>query len=94
MSRLRVGQPGRLPVLRALWIRPGRRWWRHPCAAPTWPAAPPPGPDTIGVEHVIEHALRHLAWLLADDPAIREALPPAWTIALASYHPEPFRALA
>jgi hypothetical protein len=51
--------------------------------------APPP---TIGVEQVLEHALRHLAWLLADDPVIRETLPD-WKPYLAGYVPEPFRAL-
>lgn len=51
--------------------------------------APPP---TIGIDQVVEHALRHLAWLLQDDPAIRKALPD-WRDRLAHYAPEPFRAL-
>jgi hypothetical protein len=50
--------------------------------------APPP---TIAVEQVQEHALRHLAWLVRDDPAIAVALS-AWLGALAGYVPEPFRA--
>ena len=51
--------------------------------------APPP---TIGVEQVLEHALRHLAWLLKDDPVISETLP-EWRELLEDYTPEPFRAL-
>jgi len=41
---------------------------------------------------VLEHALRHLAWLVRDDPAIAGALP-EWPELLAGYVPEPFRAL-
>lgn len=51
--------------------------------------APPP---VIGVAAVLEHALRHLSWLLRDDQAIALALR-GWTDALAGYQPEPFRAL-
>ena len=51
--------------------------------------APPP---EIGVLQVIEHALRHLSWLVQDDPAIGEALPD-WRPILERYQPEPFRAL-
>jgi hypothetical protein len=51
--------------------------------------APPPA---IGTEQVVEHALRHLSWLLQDDPAIRAALPD-WLERLKEYEPEPFRAL-
>jgi hypothetical protein len=49
-------------------------------------------PSEIGVEQVVEHALRHLSWLLRDDPAIAEALPD-WAEILDRYQPEPFRAL-
>jgi hypothetical protein len=51
--------------------------------------APPP---EIGVLQVIEHALRHLSWLVKDDPAIGEALPD-WRELLDGYQPEPFRSL-
>jgi hypothetical protein len=51
--------------------------------------APPPA---IGVAAVLEHALRHLSWLLRDDPAIAAALA-GWAGALGDYQPEPFRAL-
>lgn len=49
-------------------------------------------PASIDVTQVIEHALRHLSWLVRDDPAIAAALH-HWAGALANYQPEPFRAL-
>ena len=49
--------------------------------------APPP---VIGVEQVVEHALRHLSWLVKDDPVIREELAD-WASVLEGYEPEPFR---
>jgi hypothetical protein len=49
-------------------------------------------PTSIGVEAVIEHALRHLAWLVHDDPAVKQALA-GWDEVLAGYEPEPFRSL-
>ena len=51
--------------------------------------APPSG---INIGQVLEHALRHLAWLRQDDPVIAELLGD-WSNALADYVPEPFRAL-
>ena len=50
--------------------------------------APPP---SIGVVQVLEHALRHLAWLMKDDPVVARALPD-WQGFLDDYTPEPFRA--
>jgi hypothetical protein len=50
--------------------------------------APPP---EIGVAQVLEHAFRHLAWLVKDDDAVRAALPD-WVVFLDAYEPEPFRA--
>lgn len=49
-------------------------------------------PSAIGIEQVLEHALRHLSWLLKDDPAIGAALQD-WRERLRAYEPEPFRAL-
>jgi hypothetical protein len=49
-------------------------------------------PQSIGVNAVIEHALRHLAWLVRDDPAVMQELA-SWKEALAGFEPEPFRAL-
>ena len=48
----------------------------------------------IGSNQVVEHALRHMAWLAQDDPAVRTALSPGWVAALAGYVPEPFRHLS
>jgi hypothetical protein len=49
------------------------------------------GPPTdIDLSQVLEHAFRHLAWLVRDDDAVREALP-GWTVFLDAYEPEPFR---
>ena len=45
----------------------------------------------IGIHQVIEHAFRHLAWLIKDDAAVGDAIPD-WAAFLASYEPEPFRA--
>ncbi len=50
-------------------------------------------PKSIGVEAVLEHALRHLSWLAKDDPAVMKALA-GWREVLAAFEPEPFRALA
>lgn len=47
-------------------------------------------PRRIVVEDVVEHALRHLAWLSADDLSIRAALDARWRESLRSYQPEPF----
>ncbi|MFI5259854.1 MAG: hypothetical protein ACHQ01_09650 [Candidatus Limnocylindrales bacterium] len=51
-------------------------------------------PPNIGFEQVLDHGLRHLAWLAQDDPVVRTTLSDAWRIALADYVPEPFRNLA
>jgi hypothetical protein len=48
-------------------------------------------PVDVQPHHVVEHGLRHLAWLVRDDPGIADALP-EWVAALAAYDPEPFRA--
>jgi hypothetical protein len=50
-------------------------------------------PKSIGVDAVLEHALRHLSWLVRDDPAVMKALV-GWQEVLAGFEPEPFRALA
>ena len=48
-------------------------------------------PTDITEAQVIEHALRHLAWLVDDDPAICGRLSPAWRDALDAYPAEPFQ---
>jgi hypothetical protein len=50
-------------------------------------------PESIHLAAVLEHALRHLAWLIRDDPAIAAALGD-WSEVLEGYRPEPFRSLA
>ncbi len=47
----------------------------------------------IGVAPVIEHGLRHLAWLVKDDPVVAATLPVEWHELLRDYVPEPFRVL-
>jgi hypothetical protein len=50
-------------------------------------------PRDIAVSAVVEHGLRHLAWLVQDDPVVAAELPGAWRPLLAAYVPEPFRSL-
>lgn len=50
-------------------------------------------PSAIGSDQVLEHALRHLAWLVQDDPVVARELPVGWREALTAYVPEPFRSL-
>jgi len=50
-------------------------------------------PREIARDQVVEHGLRHLAWLVHDDHVVAAELSPAWAAALADYVPEPFRAL-
>jgi hypothetical protein len=51
-------------------------------------------PAVIATIQVLEHALRHLAWLAEDDDVVRHELSEEWRAALAGYVPEPFRSLA
>jgi hypothetical protein len=48
----------------------------------------------IAHQQVLEHGLRHLAWLVKDDPTVRAVLSEDWRRVLAGYLPEPFRHLA
>jgi hypothetical protein len=50
-------------------------------------------PAAIATSQVLEHALRHLAWLAEDDEVVRRELSDEWRAALAGYVPEPFRSL-
>jgi len=50
-------------------------------------------PPEIAYQQVLEHGLRHMAWLATDDPVVRGELSGPWQAVLASYVPEPFRAL-
>jgi hypothetical protein len=48
-------------------------------------------PPEVHLTQVVEHGLRHLAWLVGEDETIRAAMP-GWPEALVPYAPEPFRA--
>jgi len=48
-------------------------------------------PPEIGLAQVLEHAFRHLAWLVKDDAVVGETLG-EWIAFLDGYEPEPFRA--
>ena len=50
-------------------------------------------PSAIGHEQVLEHGIRHLAWLAQDDEAVAHRMSPDWRRALGDYVPEPFRSL-
>ena len=50
-------------------------------------------PATIATDQVVEHGLRHLAWLATDDPVVAATLSDDWRAVLAAYVPEPFRGL-
>jgi hypothetical protein len=50
-------------------------------------------PSAIAHAQVLEHGLRHLAWLAEDDEVVASRLSPGWREALADYVPEPFRSL-
>ena len=56
-------------------------------------AGPYRAPRSIDIGQVVEHGLRHVSWLAADDTDLRDALAPAWLKALAVYRPEPSRML-
>ena len=49
---------------------------------------------TIAAAQVLEHGLRHMAWLAREDQTVIAALSDEWKLALADYIPEPFRNMA
>jgi hypothetical protein len=49
---------------------------------------------SIAAAQVLEHGLRHLAWLAREDEVVMAALSEGWKRALAEYVPEPFRNMA
>ncbi len=55
--------------------------------------SPHSAPETIGHHQVVEHGLRHLAWLAKEDDVVRSTLDDGWHALLADYVPEPFRQL-
>jgi hypothetical protein len=51
-------------------------------------------PMAIAHQQVLEHGLRHLAWLVTDDATVRSLLSQEWKQVLSGYVPEPFRHLS
>jgi len=49
---------------------------------------------TIATNQVLEHGLRHLAWLAKDDEVVKKTLSDDWKRVLDGYVPEPFRHLS
>jgi hypothetical protein len=50
-------------------------------------------PRSIADAQVLEHGLRHLAWLAREDAVVARELSAGWHAALGDYVPEPFRVL-
>ena len=50
-------------------------------------------PVAIAHGQVLEHAIRHLAWLATEDDVVRGALDAGWHDILGAYVPEPFQQL-
>jgi hypothetical protein len=48
-------------------------------------------PKSIAANQVLEHGLRHLAWLAAEDDVVNRTLSDGWKRVLSDYVPEPFR---
>ena len=48
-------------------------------------------PATIASWQVLEHGLRHLAWLAKEDETVKSILSDEWQSVLLDYVPEPFR---
>lgn len=51
-------------------------------------------PAAIVTDQVLEHGLRHLAWLANDDEVVKGTLSDDWKRVLRDYVPEPFRHMA
>lgn len=50
-------------------------------------------PPDISYQQVLEHGLRHLAWLMQDDAVVADRLAVGWPQVLGDYVPQPFRHL-
>ena len=77
IERTLVGSMASLPIARSRACPRGR----------------PAAPREVAMAQVVEHGLRHLAWLAKDDPVVAAELPAGWRDVLADYVPEPFRNL-
>lgn len=77
-----VEAPGRVPATHGVELVARAELARGRATAP---------PPRVHLTQVVEHGLRHLAWLVREDDAIQDALSD-WSRALSDYEPEPFRA--
>lgn len=84
LSFVVVNRPEQAPELRGIPIGGAELARSQPSRAP----------EAIVYQQVLEHGLRHLAWLVNDDEAVRSVLTDEWKALLARYVPEPFRHLA
>ena len=50
-------------------------------------------PSAIAAGQVLEHGIRHLAWLALEDAVVRDTLDDGWRAILCEYVPEPFQQL-
>ncbi|MEX1004814.1 MAG: hypothetical protein WD156_05540 [Acidimicrobiia bacterium] len=50
-------------------------------------------PSVVAGGQVLEHGIRHLAWLALEDAVVRDTLDAGWHAILNVYVPEPFRQL-
>jgi hypothetical protein len=89
-------EPGRIILSTSRRSRLPSRWARSSSrsrsVAPSSPQRSDGRSSSIGTLRVLEHALRHLSWLVRDDRAVQDALA-AWSLDLDAYVPEPFRNL-
>jgi hypothetical protein len=83
LSFIVVNHPGQAPELRGIPIARAELARSDATRAPI----------AIAYQQVLEHGLRHMAWLVQDDDAVRSALSDEWKSLLAGYVPEPFRHL-
>ncbi len=84
LSFVVVNRPEQAPELRGIPIGRAQLARSQPTRAPV----------AIVYQQVLEHGLRHLAWLVKDDEAVRSVLSEEWKVVLGGYVPEPFRHLA
>lgn len=56
-------------------------------------SSPTEAPHSIEYRQVLEHGLRHLAWLAKEDEVVQTILTDKWHEVLDGYVPEPFRQL-
>src|SRR5690349_11215354 len=78
LSFVVVNRPGQAPELRGIPVGRAELARSEATAAPL----------EIAHQQVLEHGLRHLAWLVQDDETVRSVLSDEWKLLLAGYVPE------